>query len=162
MSLGTFLSAALSTKANIEMFRQEQKNYDEWAKAMELRKGIHLAILDKCNGQVKKALFAAHRIDQIESLTCKVTPAQQYVHRCPQNSGSSSMIIDYTSDPPPSLQGSGHHNLSLSQTQFYWHQPLSTDLDWDLSHPVYLLFWVVKKKEKKKASGVKEYTALPR
>ena len=56
-------SAALSIKANIEMFRQEQKNYDDWAKAAELRKGVRLAILDKCNVQVKKVLFAEYPID---------------------------------------------------------------------------------------------------
>ena len=39
------------------------------------------------------------------------TPAQQCVHRCPQTSGSSSMIIDYTGDPLSILQGSSHHNL---------------------------------------------------
>ena len=73
--------AALSTKANIEMFRQEQKNYDDWAKAAELRKGIRLAILDKCNVQVKKVLSAEHPIDQIESLTCKVTDCIAWIRK---------------------------------------------------------------------------------
>ena len=62
--------ALFFNKVDIEISRQEQKYYEEWAKGAELRKEITLAILDKCNGQVKKMLFAKHTIDQIEYLTC--------------------------------------------------------------------------------------------
>ena len=65
--------AAVSNKANIEFFRHEQREYEEWAKDAEMRKGIRLALLDKCNTQVKKVLFAEHSIEEIESLTSTVT-----------------------------------------------------------------------------------------
>ena len=66
-------SAALSNKANIELFRHEMKAYEDWERKAELRKGIRLALLDKCNQQVKKVLFANHAIETIENLTCQVT-----------------------------------------------------------------------------------------
>ena len=60
-------------KANIEFFRHELKTYEDWEKKAELRKGIRLALLDKCNTKVKKFLFASHAIETIENLTCQVT-----------------------------------------------------------------------------------------
>ena len=69
-------SAAVSTIANITvetLFRQEQKEYEEWTKGAETQSSIRLAILDKCNSQVKKTLFATHDINAIENRTCKIT-----------------------------------------------------------------------------------------
>ena len=67
------LTAAISLKANIELFRQSQRLYEEWKKRAESRKGIRFALLDRCNGQVKKALLARYVIDTIEDLNRKVT-----------------------------------------------------------------------------------------
>ena len=64
-------TAVMSNKANIEFYRQEQKLYDKWASKPELQEGIRLALLYKCNSQVRKALLAKHNIDQIENLTCQ-------------------------------------------------------------------------------------------
>ena len=66
-------AAALSNKINIEYFRHELKTYEDWEKKAELRKGIRLALLDKCNTQVKTVLFPSHAIETIENLTCQVT-----------------------------------------------------------------------------------------
>ena len=40
-----------------------------------------MALLDKCNTQVKKVLFAEHPIEQIELLTCTVTDCIAWIRK---------------------------------------------------------------------------------
>ena len=66
---------------HIELVRHELKTYNEWARQADLRKGIRLALLDKCNAQVKKVLFVEHPIEQIELLTCTVTDCIAWIRK---------------------------------------------------------------------------------
>ena len=59
-------AVALSNKANIEYYFQQQMEYEEWERKAELRKGIRLTLLDRCNAQVKKVLTARHNTDEVE------------------------------------------------------------------------------------------------
>ena len=63
----------LSTPEKIEFHKLTMRKFEEWKKGAEVRREIRLTLLDKCTQQVRKVLLAAHPVDEIENLECKVT-----------------------------------------------------------------------------------------
>ena len=51
-----------------------------------------MALLDKCNTQVKKVLFAEHPIEQIELLTCTVTDCIAWIRKASKDSTLSTSV----------------------------------------------------------------------
>ena len=57
---------SLSLQEKIEFYKIQQHKFDTWKKGVEIRRDMTL--LDRCNQTVRKALLAAHPIEQVKEL----------------------------------------------------------------------------------------------
>ena len=48
------------------------QRFEVWKKGAESKRDIRTTLLDRCTQQVRKALLAAHPVEEIESLECRV------------------------------------------------------------------------------------------
>ena len=77
---------ALSTQEKHEYHKLSQQEYDAWKKGAEIRKDIIMTLLDRCTQQVWKVLPAAHSVEDIKELNCKVTgPHLEIIHKKDQS-----------------------------------------------------------------------------
>ena len=61
------------------------KRYEIWKKGAKLRGDIRVTLLDRCTQQVRKALFAVHTVEEIESLECRVMEFMTWMRKVAQD-----------------------------------------------------------------------------
>ena len=82
----------LNTPEKIEFHKLTMRKFEEWKKGAEVRREIRLTLLDKCTQQVRKVLLAAHPVDEIENLECKVTELMVWLRKAAQDPAMSTYL----------------------------------------------------------------------
>ena len=67
-----FSARNLNTPEKIEFHKISMKKYETWKMGAESRRNLRLTLLDRYTQQVRKAQLAAHPVEEIESLECRV------------------------------------------------------------------------------------------
>ena len=75
----------LNTPEKIEVHKSTQKKFDTWKKDAEFRRDIRMTIHDRCTQQVRKALLAAHPIEDIEHLEYRITEFMTWARKTSQD-----------------------------------------------------------------------------
>ena len=78
------------------------KKFQIWKKGAESRRDIKMNLLDRCTQQVRKALLAAHLLQETESLECRVIDFMTSLRKAAQDPSMSTYmrkskaLADYT------------------------------------------------------------------
>ena len=67
-----FSARNLNVQEKIEFHELSMKKFEIWKKGTVSRRDTRINLLDRCTQQVRKALLAAHSVEEIESLECRV------------------------------------------------------------------------------------------
>ena len=80
-----FSARNLNTQEKIEFRKMSMQKFDIWKKGAESRRDIWMTLLDRCTQQVRKALLAAHLVEVIESLECRVMDFMTWLRKVVQD-----------------------------------------------------------------------------